>query len=121
MATRKAADVESALEAKGMDRDENHHHMFRKEIDGVTQLVTRISHAKGEVNNHLGKLMGNQCCLQLKEFWEARGLHADRRAVGCDRGATLPRWPKPFLRLLDRYVGAAPRRPRGLGMAAPRV
>jgi hypothetical protein len=70
MATRKAADVESALEAKGMDRDENHHHMFRKEIDGVTQLVTRISHAKGEVNDHLGKLMGNQCCLQLKEFWE---------------------------------------------------
>jgi hypothetical protein len=67
---RKAAAVESALEAKGMARDENHHHMFRKEIDGVTQLVTRVSHSRGEINDHLGKLMGNQCCLQLKEFWE---------------------------------------------------
>jgi len=67
---RKAAAVESALEAKGMDRDESHHHMFRKEINGVTQLVTRVSHSGGEINDHLGKLMGSQCCLQLKEFWE---------------------------------------------------
>jgi hypothetical protein len=70
MATRTAVDVESALEVKGMDRDENHHHMFRKQVGGVMQLVTRVSHSKGEVNDHLGKLMGNQCCLQLKEFWD---------------------------------------------------
>lgn len=69
MATRSAGDVAEALVAKGMDRDENHHHMFRKQVDGVTRLVTRISHGSDEINDHLGKLMGNQLCLQLKEFW----------------------------------------------------
>jgi len=71
MAERKAADVERALLEKGMEPDENHHHMFRKQVDGVTQLVTRISHgSKNEIGDNLGKLMGAQCCLQLKEFWE---------------------------------------------------
>lgn len=44
--------------------------MFRKEIDGVTHLVTRVSHGSNkEIDNGLGKLMANQLCLQLKEFW----------------------------------------------------
>jgi len=67
--TRSAADVERALLDKGMERDENHHHMFRKTVDGVTQLVTRISHGSDEINDSLGKLMGNQLCVQLREFW----------------------------------------------------
>jgi hypothetical protein len=72
MPERKAADVERALLEKGMEPDENHHHMFRKRVDGVTHLVTRVSHGskKGEIGDTIGKLMGAQCCLQLKEFWE---------------------------------------------------
>ncbi len=61
--------VETALLAKGMERDEAHHHMYRKTIDGVTHLVTRISHGSKEINDHLGGLMGKQLCLQLREFW----------------------------------------------------
>ena len=71
MATRPVAVVEQALLDKGMERDRAHHHiMFRKSIDGVTQLVTRISHSAKDIDNGLGKLMGNQCCLQLREFWD---------------------------------------------------
>jgi hypothetical protein len=61
--------VEQALLDKGMERDENHHHMFRKTIEGVTHLVTRTSHDAKEIDDHLGLLMAKQCCLQLREFW----------------------------------------------------
>lgn len=70
MAVRSPAIVEQALLAKGMERDESHHTMFRKSIEGVTHLVTRISHGSSEINDSLAKLMGNQLCLQLKEFWQ---------------------------------------------------
>jgi hypothetical protein len=53
-----------------MDRDEKHHHMFRKTIEGVTHLVTRISHGASEIDDHTGGLMAKQCCLQLGEFWD---------------------------------------------------
>jgi hypothetical protein len=69
VATRPAADVESALLEKGMERDENHHHMYRKTLAGVTHLVTRMSHGGGEIDDYLGKLMANQLCLQIREFW----------------------------------------------------
>jgi len=72
---RTVAAVTSALVAKGMVRDENHHHMYRKSIAGVTTLVTRISHSGSTIDDGLGKLMANQCCLQLREFW---------RLVDCD-------------------------------------
>lgn len=67
--TRATATVEAALLDKGMERDENHHHMFRKTIEGVTHLVTRTSHGSSEINDHLAGLMGKQLCLQVKEFW----------------------------------------------------
>lgn len=70
MATRPAGDVEQALLDKGMERDDSHHHMFRKSVGGVTHLVTRISHGAREINDGLAKLMANQCCLQLREFWD---------------------------------------------------
>lgn len=70
MTTRKVAIVEGAQLAKGMERDENHHSMYRKTIEGVTHLVTRISHGGNEIDDGLGKLMANQLCLQLTEFWE---------------------------------------------------
>lgn len=44
--------------------------MYRKSLEGVTQLVTRISHGSREINDTLAKLMANQLCLQLREFWE---------------------------------------------------
>ncbi len=53
-----------------MKADESHHHMFRKQVDGVTTLVTRISHSGRVINDGLGKLMANQCALQLREFWD---------------------------------------------------
>jgi hypothetical protein len=53
-----------------MERTESHHSMFRKKVEGTTQLVTRISHGAAEIDDGLGKRMANQCCLQLKEFWQ---------------------------------------------------
>lgn len=53
-----------------MERDENHHHMFRMTLEGVTHLVTRISHGANEIDDGLGKLMANQLCLRLREFWD---------------------------------------------------
>ena len=61
--------VARALVAKGMAQDESHHHMYRKTVQGVTTLVTRISHGSNEINTSLAKLMANQCRLTLKEFW----------------------------------------------------
>ncbi len=43
--------------------------MYRKQVEGVTTLVTRISHGATTIGDTLGKLMGAQCCLQLREFW----------------------------------------------------
>lgn len=65
--TRKVA---AALVAKGMSVDQNHHTMYRKSVDGVTTLVTRISHGSTEIGDSLGKRMANQCALQLREFWD---------------------------------------------------
>lgn len=67
---RPTAVIESALLAKGMERDENHHHMYRKTIDGVTHLVTRVSHSGKEVGDRIATLMAHQCCLRLQEFWD---------------------------------------------------
>lgn len=69
MATQKAKKVAAALLAKGMLRYESHHHMFKKEIDGVTTIVTRMSQSGHEINDDLAKRMGNQCVLTLREFW----------------------------------------------------
>lgn len=68
--TRPVAVVKQALLDKGMEQDETHHHMFRKRLEGVTHLVTRISHDTREIDDHLGHLMANQLCLRLREFWE---------------------------------------------------
>jgi len=53
-----------------MTPSENHHHMYRKTIDGVTTLVTRMSHGSTTIGDGLGKLMAAQCALQLREFWD---------------------------------------------------
>jgi hypothetical protein len=53
-----------------MQAQEGHHTMYRKTIDGVTTLVTRISHSADAIGDDLGKRMANQCALQLREFWQ---------------------------------------------------
>lgn len=70
MAVQRASEVERALLNKGMERDENHHHMFRKTLEGVTHLVTRISHGSKEIDDGLAELMANQLCLRRREFRE---------------------------------------------------
>ena len=70
MAVRRVSDVERALLDKGMERDDAHHHMYRKTINGVTHLVTRISHSSREINDGLANLMAKQLCLRLREFWD---------------------------------------------------
>ena len=70
MATRRTADVARALEAKGMERTESHHHMFRKRVGDVTVMVTRISHGMRQIDDKLGRLMGKQLYLRLAEFWK---------------------------------------------------
>lgn len=67
--TRPVGAVRQALLDKGMQPDEAHHHMFRKTVEGTTHLVTRISHNAKEIDDGLGRLMANQLCLQLREFW----------------------------------------------------
>jgi hypothetical protein len=69
MSTRKVAKVRRALEAKGMECTDGHHRMFRKQLDGVTVMVARISHGAKEIDDTLGRLMGNQLYLRLNEFW----------------------------------------------------
>lgn len=67
----KAEVVKAALLAKGMVPDENHHTMLRKKIEGVTTLVTRISHGSSkEIRGDLAGLMARQCCLRTAEFWQ---------------------------------------------------
>jgi len=61
--------IESGLRAKGLESYENHHQMWHKSIDGVTHIVTRISHRRGEVSDKEARLMARQCVLQLREFW----------------------------------------------------
>jgi hypothetical protein len=68
--TKPAASVEQALVNKGMEREDSHHIMLRKTFEGVTHLVTRISRSSNEIDDGLGKLMANQLCLQLREFWQ---------------------------------------------------
>ena len=50
--------------------DKGHHIIFRKRIEGVTQVMTRISHNSPPIGDSLGLAMANQLCLRLKEFWE---------------------------------------------------
>lgn len=61
--------VKAALIAKGMVPSESHHHMLRKKVDGVTTLVTRMSHDDKEIRGDLVGLMARQCCLRAPEFW----------------------------------------------------
>lgn len=63
-----AADVAAALVKKGMERSPNHHWMYRRRIEGVMTLVTRISFSGSEIGSENAHKMANQCALHLAEF-----------------------------------------------------
>lgn len=96
-----ADDVRAALLAKGMTRDPNHHEMFRKEIKGVTTIVTRLSWKgrRHQIPDHLASAMARQTCRQLGEFKKLiscvlSGAEWDRLIVErCAGGAQLARGP----------------------------
>lgn len=80
-----------------MERDESHHRMFRKTIDGVTTLVTRLSHSGGDVGDVLAKKMSNQLCLQLKEFWQLVDCHLSEEKWEQIVAERCPDGRNPFL------------------------
>jgi hypothetical protein len=69
MPVRPARVVRQALLSKGMTPDEGDHEFFRKDIPGVNQLVTKISHSGKDIGDAKATRMANQLCLQLREFW----------------------------------------------------
>lgn len=71
--------------------------MYRKEIEGVAKLVTRISHGTDEIGDTLGKLMGNQLCLQLKSSGSSSNAPWMRKPG-------RPLFPRPSSRLLRSQV-----------------
>lgn len=107
--------VEAALLSKGMTRHASHHHMFRKTLDGVTTLVTRISHGSDPIDDGLAKLMGKQCCLQLKEFWELVDCPLENGCLTRPQCGRLI-WPHPA-RFVKDCTAPLPRlrRSRGSG------
>ena len=68
MTQRKARIVAVALERKGMLHTESHHHLYTKSVEGVVQLMTRISRSEDELDDHLLGAMASQCALRKKEF-----------------------------------------------------
>ena len=69
MAVYRTRVIEQALLNKGMEQDDTHHHVYKKTVEGVTEIITRMSHGARTIDDRLGKAMAAQCCLQLKEFW----------------------------------------------------
>lgn len=62
--------VNAALRAKGMIPSEGDHHIFKKKINGVTEVLTKTSHDNKEISGILAKLMAHQCYLSVSEFWD---------------------------------------------------
>jgi predicted RNA binding protein YcfA (HicA-like mRNA interferase family) len=62
--------VENALETKGFQRDERHHHYFlyRTQQGKLTAIRTRTSHSGKEIDARLLGRMAQQCQLSRNEF-----------------------------------------------------
>lgn len=60
--------VAKSLQEKGMQPHPSHHWMYRRKVDGVMMLVTRISHGSHEIGRENAHKMANQCALMLDEF-----------------------------------------------------
>lgn len=62
--------VEHALETKGFQRDERHHHYFlyRTQEGKLTDIRTRTSHSGKEIDARLLSRMAQQCQLSRKDF-----------------------------------------------------
>ena len=68
----KRRDVESALEKKGFQRTEGHHHFFtyHTKAGEKTRVNTQTSHGSKhrEISHTIAKRMASQCKLKSKEF-----------------------------------------------------
>jgi hypothetical protein len=68
--TKPARKVVAALKKKGMEPYPGDHRFLRMKVEGVTQIVTKVSHGTTEITDYHAGLMATQCVLQLKEFWD---------------------------------------------------
>ena len=58
----------AALRSKGAEVRQSHHVMLTKRIDGVTVVVTRVSHGRKDVSKGVMRAMAKQCHLTLPQF-----------------------------------------------------
>lgn len=58
----------AALRSKGAEVRQSHHAMVTKRIDGVTVVVTRVSHGRKDVSKGVVRAMAKQCHLTLPQF-----------------------------------------------------
>lgn len=58
----------AALRSKGAEARQSHHVMITKQIDGVTVVVTRVSHGRKDVPRGVMRAMARQCHLTLPQF-----------------------------------------------------
>ena len=68
MATLAVADIRAALERKGMEPSNTHHHMYRKFVDGRLSATTRVSFGERTIGDILIAQMARQCGLSIKNF-----------------------------------------------------
>lgn len=71
MTVRPVRVVRKALVDKGMTADSTTHHvLLRKKLEGVTTVITKISHSHSEVGDTMAGLMARQCRLTQSQFWQ---------------------------------------------------
>lgn len=71
MTARSASKIKNALTKKGMNSTEGTKHvMFTLKVDGVAEVVTRMSRNLRDIDDYLGSQMAKQCLLSNREFWE---------------------------------------------------
>lgn len=58
----------AALRSKGAEVRQSHHAMVTKRIDGVTFVVTRVSHGRKDVPKGVMRAIAGQCHLTLPQF-----------------------------------------------------
>lgn len=58
----------AALRSKGAEVRHSHHAMVTKRIDGVTVVITRVSHGRKDVPKGVMKAIAKQCHLTLPQF-----------------------------------------------------
>lgn len=58
----------AALRSKGAEVRQSNHVMLTKRIDGVTMVLTKVSHGRKDVPKGVMRAMDRQCHLTLPQF-----------------------------------------------------